>query len=86
MARLITASFAMTIPSLQGLDDPGRLQLLADADAVLGYVATHEQTTEADLRAYWESNGIGPDRATHALALLRETGQLLSLPDSPPLG
>lgn len=79
--RYITDKKAAELSSLP-TDAADREQVLVDAGRVLLYVRRNEFISEDELRAYGERNDLGPDRMNAALAFLRETGQLLVLPES----
>lgn len=77
--RYLTDKHADTIGALDGLDQAGRAQALADAERVYNYVRRNENIDDDELRQYGERNELPPDRLNTALAVLTETGRLLAV-------
>lgn len=79
------AALLAAFPTAAGLDPAAFAQLFLDAVAVYDHATTQPGISDADLRTWAESQGIGPDRVTSALAVLQDGGKLVRLPFSGPL-
>lgn len=81
--RFITSEEAAKYPALANApDDAERTAIVETAERVRLYIADNEWTSESEVRRWAELQGIGPERVTAALSLLRDSGRLLGVPDA----
>jgi len=70
------------IPSLTGLTDTARQQILDDAGRLLTYIKTNPWVTDDALSSYGERNSFPLDRMNLARQFLLDTGRISCLNDA----